>query len=128
MKANTLSAAAWGQAENKVLRGGGWNNNWNNVRVANRNNNNPDNRNNNIGFRCAGVAPGEFLKGQVCRVYGRGSSAEREKSRSVPGWAFCSYRSSTKDKPVPPCVVGTELALSLSKGLPRDPTLRAGPL
>jgi len=39
-----------------VLRGGGWNNNWNNVRAANRNNN-PTNRNNNIGFRCA-VSPG----------------------------------------------------------------------
>ena len=51
---------------------------------------NPDNRNNNIGFRCAGVAPGEFLKGQVCRVYGRGASAEREKSRSVPGWTSTS--------------------------------------
>jgi len=80
-----LSAAAWGQAKDKVLRGGGWNNNWNNVRAANRNNNNPDNRNNNIGFRCAGVAPGEFLKSQVRRVHGRGASAEREKSRSVPG-------------------------------------------
>ena len=36
-----------------VLRGGSFNNNWNNVRVANRNNNNPNNSNNNIGFRIA---------------------------------------------------------------------------
>jgi len=36
-----------------VLRGGSWNNNDNNVRSANRNNNNPDNFNNNVGFRCA---------------------------------------------------------------------------
>jgi len=36
------------------LRGGNWNNNADNCTVANRdNNNNPDNRNNNIGFRLA---------------------------------------------------------------------------
>ncbi|MBD3184971.1 hypothetical protein GF312_21995 [Candidatus Poribacteria bacterium] len=34
------------------MRGGGWNNNANNLRVANRNNNNPTNTNNNNGFRC----------------------------------------------------------------------------
>lgn len=37
----------------RVLRGGSWNNNNNNVRSANRNNNTPDNINNNVGFRCA---------------------------------------------------------------------------
>jgi len=40
-----------GTPEN-VLRGGSWNNNENNLRSANRNRNEPDNRNNNIGFRC----------------------------------------------------------------------------
>ncbi|HIP73444.1 MAG TPA: hypothetical protein EYH05_18860 [Anaerolineae bacterium] len=35
----------------RVLRGGSWINNANNVRAAYRNNNNPDNRNNNNGFR-----------------------------------------------------------------------------
>jgi len=39
------------QGSNRVKRGGSWNNNANNCRVANRNNNNPDNANNNIGFR-----------------------------------------------------------------------------
>jgi hypothetical protein len=34
-----------------VVRGGSWNNNPANVRSAARNNNHPDNRNNNIGFR-----------------------------------------------------------------------------
>jgi formylglycine-generating enzyme required for sulfatase activity len=34
-----------------VVRGGSWNNNPNNARSATRNNNDPDNRNNNIGFR-----------------------------------------------------------------------------
>ncbi|MBN2891592.1 MAG: SUMF1/EgtB/PvdO family nonheme iron enzyme [Bacteroidales bacterium] len=36
---------------NRVKRGGSWNNNANNSRVANRNNNTPTNSNNNIGFR-----------------------------------------------------------------------------
>ncbi|MCP4253060.1 MAG: SUMF1/EgtB/PvdO family nonheme iron enzyme [Candidatus Scalindua sp.] len=36
-----------------VLRGGSWNNNSDNCRCANRNNNEPNNRNNNVGFRCA---------------------------------------------------------------------------
>jgi Sulfatase-modifying factor enzyme 1 len=34
-----------------VLRGGSWNNNQDNARSADRNRNNPNNRNNNIGFR-----------------------------------------------------------------------------
>nr|WP_082209917.1 SUMF1/EgtB/PvdO family nonheme iron enzyme [Fischerella sp. PCC 9605] len=34
-----------------MLRGGSWNNNPRNCRSAYRNNNNPDNDNNNIGFR-----------------------------------------------------------------------------
>ncbi len=37
----------------RVNRGGSWNNNADNCRVANRNNNNADNRNNNLGFRLA---------------------------------------------------------------------------
>ena len=43
----------WGQAytHHRVLRGGSWNNNRNNVRAAYRNRNNPDNRNRNNGFR-----------------------------------------------------------------------------
>jgi formylglycine-generating enzyme required for sulfatase activity len=36
---------------NRVIRGGSWNNNAINCRTANRNNNTPDNRNNNLGFR-----------------------------------------------------------------------------
>lgn len=36
----------------RVLRGGAWNTNPDNVRVAQRNRNVPDNRNDNAGFRC----------------------------------------------------------------------------
>lgn len=37
----------------RVLRGGSWNNTATNCRVANRNNNSPDNRNSNNGMRLA---------------------------------------------------------------------------
>ena len=39
--------------DNRVNRGGSWNNNAQNCRSANRNNNSPGNSNNNIGFRLA---------------------------------------------------------------------------
>lgn len=47
--------SAWQQADcrYRVVRGGSWNNKPRNVRSANRNRNEPDNRNNNIGFRLA---------------------------------------------------------------------------
>ena len=37
----------------RIIRGGSWNNNGRNVRSAIRNRNEPDNRNNNLGFRLA---------------------------------------------------------------------------
>ncbi|MGQ9592636.1 MAG: SUMF1/EgtB/PvdO family nonheme iron enzyme [Planctomycetota bacterium] len=37
----------------RVVRGGSWNNNGRNCRSANRNRNEPENRNNNCGFRVA---------------------------------------------------------------------------
>ncbi|MCO5189467.1 MAG: hypothetical protein M9928_14260 [Anaerolineae bacterium] len=45
------SLITWGQVK-RWLRGGSWNNNQDNARVADRNNNNPNNSN-NIGFRVA---------------------------------------------------------------------------
>ncbi|MFH0909550.1 MAG: SUMF1/EgtB/PvdO family nonheme iron enzyme [bacterium] len=39
------------RAVSRVLRGGSWNNDATNCRVANRNRNDPTNSNNNIGFR-----------------------------------------------------------------------------
>jgi hypothetical protein len=41
------------EGSNRVIRGGSWNNNAENCRVANRNNDNPENRWNNNGFRVA---------------------------------------------------------------------------
>ncbi len=36
---------------NRVIRGGSWNNNPQNLRSAYRNNDRPENRNDNVGFR-----------------------------------------------------------------------------
>ena len=46
---------------NRVIRGGNFNNNAQNLRSANRNRNDPGNRNNNIGVRLlsTGLVPGE---------------------------------------------------------------------
>jgi formylglycine-generating enzyme required for sulfatase activity len=45
--------------DSKVLRGGGWYNNWSGVRAADRYGSFPDYRFSHFGFRCAGVAPGQ---------------------------------------------------------------------
>ena len=44
---------AWTAPCRRVVRGGSWNTNPDNLRSANRNRNNTDNRNNNLGFRVA---------------------------------------------------------------------------
>lgn len=43
--------------ENRVARGGSWNNNAANCRSANRDRNTPDNRDNNVGFRLLNSPP-----------------------------------------------------------------------
>jgi len=53
------------RGSNRVNRGGGWNNNFNNCRSANRNNNTPTNTNNNIGFRLSSSS-----RRQIAGVYG----------------------------------------------------------
>ncbi|MCX6081867.1 MAG: SUMF1/EgtB/PvdO family nonheme iron enzyme [Chloroflexi bacterium] len=47
------------------MRGGSWNNTHNNARCAYRNRNNPDNFNNNIGFRLVSHES-HFLAGKAC--------------------------------------------------------------
>jgi hypothetical protein len=53
-----------------VIRGGSWNNDGSNCRSANRNNNTPDNRNNNIGFRAvlAAAQPVRLSRNRLTRL------------------------------------------------------------
>lgn len=54
-----------------VVRGGSWNNNDHNARCAYRNNNEPENHNNNLGFRSAKISS----MGRKAAVHGRRASA-----------------------------------------------------
>jgi hypothetical protein len=73
-----------------VLRGGAWNNNPGNCRSAYRNNNDPANRNNNIGFRVAGVAVSAVpsnagVRRPACRPPERATEGPRGMSCAAPG-------------------------------------------
>ena len=74
-------------AANRVIRGGSWNDNARNVRAAYRNHNDPTNRNDNIGFRCARAH--EWIGGsaseQVCfrGVAGRGRGSPKPTAAGV---------------------------------------------
>ncbi|QEP42378.1 hypothetical protein D5085_04035 [Ectothiorhodospiraceae bacterium BW-2] len=59
-------AVGVGLTGNRANRGGSWNNKPARVRAANRNRNNPDNRNNNLGFRL--VLPPSRPEMQSCVV------------------------------------------------------------
>jgi hypothetical protein len=61
------------------LRGGSWNNNEDNARVAIRNNNHPNNRNNNIGFRVAVLHSSVDV---LCQKY----VLSYDKHRGITGW------------------------------------------
>ena len=56
-----------GRKVRRVVRGGSFNNNQRNVRCAYRNRNNPNNRNDNMGFRVM-VASHDFHAGRKCQV------------------------------------------------------------
>lgn len=58
--AKTMDSAMSGS--NRVLRGGSWNNDSSNCRVANRNNNTPTNTNNNNGFRTVRSSEGSPVR------------------------------------------------------------------
>ncbi|MGO9466262.1 MAG: SUMF1/EgtB/PvdO family nonheme iron enzyme [Isosphaeraceae bacterium] len=49
------------KASHRVNRGGSWNNTPRNCRPANRNRNEPTNRNNNLGFRVAAAQPAWWI-------------------------------------------------------------------
>ncbi|MEI7938577.1 MAG: hypothetical protein WCK27_17980 [Verrucomicrobiota bacterium] len=63
-----------------MIRGGSWNNNGRNCRSANRNNNNPSNRNNNIGFRVV-LAPAQPLRRRAYWLTRRPSCPARKSER-----------------------------------------------
>jgi hypothetical protein len=69
-----------------VLRGGSWNNNRNNARCAYRNRNNPDNFNNNIGFRVVLSTPLPYA-GNAVRS--EGFIAEAFKDGWMLSWPRC---------------------------------------
>jgi formylglycine-generating enzyme required for sulfatase activity len=54
------------EGSDRVVRGGAWNNNADNCRMANRNNNRPNNANNNNGFRI--VLALQLRKGWISRL------------------------------------------------------------
>jgi len=73
--------------ETRVLRGGSFNNNQRNARCAYRNNNNPDNRNDNIGFRV--VVSHDFCNTPEMRV-GRQADAPRRRIEAGPTQALAA--------------------------------------
>ena len=93
----------------RILRGGSWNNNPNNMRSANRNRNNTDNRNNNNGFRLVQSAHDVCFEAvsRSCVVYGwckRGMGVHESVSRLdmelgrivAPGMVYAGVSSSLK--------------------------------
>lgn len=69
------------QGNARVVRGGSWLSNPGDLRVSNRLRNTPDNRNNNLGFRCAASAP----KAAPFRAERRPESAWCESAERVEG-------------------------------------------
>ncbi|MBO6130569.1 MAG: SUMF1/EgtB/PvdO family nonheme iron enzyme [Treponema sp.] len=57
----TIGGTGASSGSNRVNRGGSWNNDASNCSVAYRNNNNPNNRNNNLGFRVVRSAQHPFI-------------------------------------------------------------------
>ena len=99
-----------------MLRGGSWNNNASNCRVVNRNNNHPDNRNNNVGFRLSNTVqyfPGSGWEGPTGSLYGRcccANASSRVASRVLVNWDRI-FRDATG---VVACYLGTTLVRPLS--------------
>jgi hypothetical protein len=73
-----------GLADNvaRVLRGGAYNNEGANLRCAYRNRNNPNNRNNNIGFRCVVCASFMLL---MWKTHGSCACMFRSEMRLIHG-------------------------------------------
>jgi len=88
-----MKGRRWGWAdEDRVIRGGSWNNDARNARCAYRNRNDPEDYNTNIGFR---VVLSHNFSGLTGNVRYRPSSMEgqmatevsqEELAQSIPGW------------------------------------------
>ncbi|MCG7928357.1 MAG: SUMF1/EgtB/PvdO family nonheme iron enzyme [Candidatus Thiodiazotropha taylori] len=70
-----------------MIRGGSWNNKPRKLRSANRNRNNPDKRNNNLGFRLAQSARAALCQAPSRPVHGQVGSGARVSMSPVPGLA-----------------------------------------
>jgi hypothetical protein len=79
-------AEAWTAPCRRVLRGGSWNNNPQNLRAANRNRNTTDNRNNNLGFRVGST----LMRG--CEVSNRSADNARLRSGQPKRRQKCQSR------------------------------------
>jgi hypothetical protein len=88
----------FGHAVHSVARGGSWNNNRDNAACAYRNNNHPQNRNNNIGFRCAKTSPASagWFGGSGRKTADSGMAAARfgdvQTAGPAPGWMQAGRR------------------------------------
>jgi hypothetical protein len=72
----------------RVVRGGSWNNNADNARSAARNNNDPDNRNDNIGLRvlCSSHIETVFLHGASRAAGNAGRPRFASRGRKTIRW------------------------------------------
>jgi hypothetical protein len=94
MTINIKALQGEGAAEgvSRVLRGGSWNNdNTDNFRCAYRNNNKPDNRNNNNGFRCASTL-------DAGTRFSTEAGARTRESRLLPGYPDADGRIQKRDR------------------------------
>ena len=92
-----MGRGVWAIGSERALRGGAWNNNDQNTRAAYRNNNNPRNRNNNVGFRVVEpLSPGN----RKCDVSTEPSPRE-ERSTPRPPVSLRAGRASAKSLPAP---------------------------
>ncbi|MEJ1374698.1 MAG: reverse transcriptase domain-containing protein [Candidatus Sedimenticola sp. (ex Thyasira tokunagai)] len=78
-----------------MLRGGAFNNNQRNARCSYRNNNDPDNRNNNIGFR---VVLSTLVAGNVCQV---SITCQNEANGGVRSWPRFHGNRANSNGPIP---------------------------
>ena len=104
MRWKALKGEGAAEGVSRVLRGGSWNNdNTGNFRCAYRNNNKPENRNNNNGFRCASTLPavsaghGPRRRGAGARL-STDTGASHGESRLLPGSPRAAGRIQKRDR------------------------------